>query len=100
MDPESSTGVSPQHLNRTSFDFQGQLDGPSFEKIFNFNGKQVKHVIEPEVTYRFVNGVSDFAEIIRFDERDVLADTSEVEYDLTNRFFSKRKMSDGSIDNQ
>lgn len=97
MDPQSSTGVSPQHLSRTSFDFQGQLDGPSFEKIFNFNGKQVKHVIEPEVTYRFVNGVSDFAEIIRFDERDVLADTSEVEYDLTNRFFSKRKMSDGSM---
>jgi LPS-assembly protein len=97
MDPESSTGVSPQHLSRTSFDFQGQLDGPSFEKIFNFGGKQVKHVIEPEVTYRFVNGVSDFAEIIRFDERDVLADTSEVEYDLTNRFFSKRKMSDGSM---
>ncbi len=97
MDPESSTGVSPQHLTRTSFDFQGRLDGPSFEKIFNVGGKQVKHVIEPEVTYRFVNGVSDFAEIIRFDERDVLADTSEVEYDLTNRFFSKRKMSDGSM---
>lgn len=97
MDPESSTGVSPQHLTRTSFDFQGRLDGPSFEKIFNVGGQQVKHVIEPEVTYRFVNGVSDFAEIIRFDERDVLADTSEVEYDLTNRFFSKRKMSDGSM---
>ena len=97
LDSESSTGVSAQHLARTSFDFQGQFDGPSVEKVFNFNGKQVKHVIEPEVTYRFVSGVGDFAEIIRFDEKDVLADTSEVEYDLTNRFFSKRKMSDGSI---
>ena len=96
LDPDSSTGVSPQHLTRTAFDFQGQFDGPSFEKVFDFNGKRVKHVIEPEVTYRFVSGVGDFAEIIRFDEKDVLADTSEVEYNLTNRFFSKRKMSDGS----
>jgi LPS-assembly protein len=96
LDPESSTGVSSQNLARTSFDFQGDFKGPSLEKVFDFQGREVKHVIEPEITYRFVSGVGDFAEIIRFDERDVLADTSEVEYDLTNRFFSKRKMSDGS----
>jgi len=27
----------------------------------------------------------------------VIADTSEVEYDLTNRFFTRRKASDGSV---
>ncbi|MFN8005592.1 MAG: hypothetical protein U0V70_00905 [Terriglobia bacterium] len=97
LDSESTTGVSGQNLSRSSFDFEGQLEGPSLEKIFYFKGTPVKHVIEPELTYRFVSGVGEFAETIRFDEKDVLADTSEVEYDLTNRFFTKRKMSDGTV---
>jgi LPS-assembly protein len=95
VSPNAPTGVSPRNLVRTAFDFQGYFSGPSFQRIFEAGGSRYKHVIEPEVTYRYVNGVSEFNQIIRFDEHDILSDTSEVEYGLNNRFFSRRRTSDG-----
>ena len=56
--PESPTGISPENLVRTAFDFKGYFTGPSFEKVFEAGGKRYKHVVEPEVTYRYINGVS------------------------------------------
>lgn len=93
--PEAPTGVSPRNVVRTAFDFQGYFTGPSFQKIFEVAGTRYKHVIEPEVTYRYVNGVSEFDRVIRFDEQDILSDSNEVEYGLSNRFFSRRRTSDG-----
>lgn len=95
IDPNADTGISPQNIVRSAFDFQGQFNGPSFQKIFDFHGTRYKHVIEPEVTYRYINGINEFDRIIRFDERDIISDTNEVEYSIINRFFSKRRTSDG-----
>ena len=50
-----------------------------------------KHVIEPYVTYRFVNGVNDFGRFLRFDQDDTLTDTNEVEFGVTQRLFRRRK---------
>ena len=47
-------------------------------------------MIEPSVTYRYVTGVDNFAQILRFDERDILSNTSEVEYAVVNRLYAKR----------
>jgi LPS-assembly protein len=47
-------------------------------------------VIEPRVAYRYVTGVNNFNNILRFDSRDVLSDTNEVEYALVNRIYGKR----------
>jgi LPS-assembly protein len=94
---EAPTGISPNNLVRTAFDFQGQFSGPSFEKVFGAGAHRLKHVVEPEVIYRYVNGVSEFDRIIRFDERDILSDSNEVEYSLNNRFFSRRRTSDGGF---
>jgi LPS-assembly protein len=54
---------------------------------------RLKHVIEPRITYRHVAGVPDFDRVIRFDERDLLNNTSEAEVSLINRFFGKREAS-------
>jgi LPS-assembly protein len=47
-------------------------------------------VVEPRVTYRYVSGIDNFARILRFDGRDILSDTNEVEYGLVNRLYAKR----------
>ncbi|MCI0622665.1 MAG: hypothetical protein L0387_13565 [Acidobacteria bacterium] len=95
--PESLTGVSPRNLARTAFDFKGYFSGPSLEKVFEAGGQRYKHVVEPEMTYRYINGVSEFDRIIQFDEHDILSDSNEVEYSVANRFFSRRRTSDGGF---
>ena len=49
-----------------------------------------RHVIEPYVIYRKIEGLNNFERIIRFDYTDAIADTNEIEYGLTNRFFTRR----------
>ncbi len=49
-----------------------------------------RHVIEPYVIYRRIGGVSNFQRIIRFDYEDAIADTNEIEYGISNRFFTRR----------
>ncbi len=40
--------------------------------------------------YRYTNGVENFASIIRFDYRDILSNTNEVEFGLLQRLYLKR----------
>ncbi len=83
-------------LNRTSGEFRLDFRGFGLERVYKHKGgwlgDRIKHVIEPEVTYRLVKGVNanDLDQIIRFDERDVVVDTNEVEYGITNRIFVRR----------
>lgn len=49
-----------------------------------------RHVVEPYFIYRKIGGISNFERIIRFDSTDAVADTNEMEFGLTNRFFSRR----------
>jgi len=53
-------------------------------------GRVLKHTIEPFAIYRYQTGIDNFSQIIRFDERDILADTNEVEYGIVNRLFTKK----------
>jgi LPS-assembly protein len=54
-------------------------------------GAQFKHVIEPRVTYTNVAGISNFDKIIRLDDTDILSNTNQVEFSLTNRLLAKDK---------
>src|SRR5262249_51474022 len=49
----------------------------------------VKHVIEARARYRYVTGIDDFGETIRFDQTDLLANTNEVEFSLVNRILQR-----------
>lgn len=49
-----------------------------------------RHTIEPYLTYRLIQGVDNFNKIIRFDYEDTATDTNEIEYGITNRFFTRR----------
>jgi LPS-assembly protein len=60
----------------------------------NFYGKnnafRFRHVIEPYATYRLIKGVNNFNKIVRFDYADTETDTNEIEFGLTNRFYTRK----------
>jgi len=78
--------------NREALDASVELLPPPLEKVFDreFLGRKWKHVIEPRVVYRMVTGVNDFANVLHFDERDILSNTHEVEYGLVTRLYAKQ----------
>ncbi len=78
--------------NRKALEGTVELRPPSVSRIFDrpFWGRKLKHVIEPRLTYRYVTGVNNFANVLRFDERDILSNTNEVEYGIIQRLYSKR----------
>jgi LPS-assembly protein len=79
-------------VNRKALEGTVEFRPPTLERVFGreFLGQKWKHVIEPLVVYRYVTGVDNFANILRFDERDILSDTHEVEYGFVTRLYAKR----------
>ena len=78
--------------NRQALDASVEVRAPVLEKVFDkdFLGKKWKHVIEPRAVYRIVTGVNDFANVLHFDERDILSNTHEVKYGFVTRLYAKR----------
>ena len=87
--------VTGNSLLRNERDVTVDLVFPALERIFShppkWMGEKVKHVIEPRVTYKYVNGIDNFNDIIRFDQTDILANTNQLEFSLTNRLLAKDK---------
>jgi LPS-assembly protein len=86
--------VAGVNLNRFSQEYGADLILPTLVKVFNgpkWMGGRMKHSIEPRAQVRLVRGVGDFNSIIRFDDVDLVANTSEVEYSLTNRLWAKNR---------
>jgi LPS-assembly protein len=101
-------------LVRNARDISLDVILPPIERIFKrktWLGDQLKHVIEPRATYRYISGltdrslvnnvkdsgssagvvnVSDYQRVIRFDQTDLLTDTNELELGLTQRLYAKR----------
>ena len=89
--------IVPVNVSRHYAEFAVDVRPPALEREFlNDDGsRRFKHVIEPYFTYRTIRGIGDeFDNIIRFDDRDAVANTNEVEYAIVNRFFTNRRVSD------
>src|SRR5712672_2918587 len=69
-----------------------ELHPPALSRVFEhpWLGRKWKHVIEPRMRYDYVNGVNNFANVLRFDATDILSNTNDVEYTLVNRLYAKR----------
>ena len=89
-------------INRNVLQASMEIRPPSVAKIFEHKpfGYVYKHVIEPRVVYRYQTGIDNFSQILRFDERDILADTNEVEYGVINRLYAKKSSSDPNCFNR
>lgn len=85
--------ASNDPTNRQAIDDWVELRPPALEKVFDheFLGRKWKHVIEPRMIYRMVTGVNDFANVLHFDDRDILSNTHEVQYGFITRLYAKRK---------
>lgn len=97
LEPGANVGTALSDVvNRKALEGTVELRTPALTRIFDrpLAGHKLKHVIEPHVTYRYVTGVNNFANILRFDARDILSNTNEVEYGVTNRLYSKRTSAD------
>jgi LPS-assembly protein len=83
-------------INRKSLQGSIEIRPPALDRIFDREilGRKWKHVVEPRVTYNYVTGVENFAHILRFDDRDILSDSNEVEYATVNRLYAKRTSSE------
>jgi LPS-assembly protein len=85
------TAIS-ETINRKSLQGSIELRPPAIGKIFDREvvGRKWKHTIEPRIIYTYVTGVNNFSHILRFDDRDILSDTNELEYAIVNRLYAKR----------
>jgi LPS-assembly protein len=93
LKPGTNVGTAlSDTINRKALESTVELRPPPLSRIFDrsFAGHKLKHVIEPRATYRYVTGVNNFDSILRFDARDILSNTNEVEYGIINRLYSKR----------
>jgi len=79
-------------INRNSANASFELRPPTIGKIFSQKpfGRVLKHTVEAYGLYRYQTGIDNFSQIIRFDQRDILVDTNEVEYGIINRLYVKR----------
>ncbi|HVW07743.1 MAG TPA: LPS assembly protein LptD [Bryobacteraceae bacterium] len=85
--------VSNTNLLRNAPEGKLDLIFPSIARIFNRKtifGDKLKHVIEPRVRYDYVTGVPDFNDTLLFDPTDLLTDTREMQFGITNRIYAKR----------
>ncbi len=81
-------------INRKALETSFEIRPPSLSRVFDGEllGRKWKHVIEPKINYDYVTGVNNFSRILRFDERDILSDTNEIEYSIVNRLYAKRSV--------
>jgi len=91
--PGGTVGAATSNaVNRKALEGSVEMRPPSLARVFEraILGRKWKHVIEPRATYRYVTGVNNFASILRFDARDLLSNTHEVEYGVIHRLYAKR----------
>jgi LPS-assembly protein len=91
LDPATRL-VLPRDVVRGYGEFELDLRPPALARNFRRGDGSVwfRHVIEPYVIYRRIAGIDDFDRIIRFDYVDAIADTNEIEFGISNRFYTKR----------
>jgi len=85
--------ISGDGVFRNAGEFTLDLRLPSLARTFDgphWLGDRVKHVIEARAGFRKVDGVNDFHRFIRFDDTELLSDTTEADYSITNRLYAKR----------
>lgn len=95
----SRGSLSGENVFRKYAEFNLGIRPPSLAKIYNYKDgtPHFKHLIEPIFNYHVISGINNFDRIIRFDARDTVANTNEVEYGVTNRFFMQKETNDGRL---
>ncbi len=91
IDPATGL-VTPRDVVRGYGEFELDLRPPALARNFRRSdgSTRFRHVIEPYLIYRRIAGIDNFNQILRFDYVDAIADTNEIEYGISNRFYTRR----------
>jgi LPS-assembly protein len=83
--------LSHNAVFRGDADIRMNVRAPAIERDFALTGwnRELRHVIEPEIYYRYVHGIDLARETLRFDTTDIATDTNEAGFSLTQRFYLK-----------
>jgi LPS-assembly protein len=82
--------ISHESLNRADADVSLDVRPPAMERDFTLGhwNRELRHVIEPEFTYRFVGGIGSREQnVLMADTTDIATDTNEIGFSLTQRFY-------------
>jgi LPS-assembly protein len=84
--------ISHDPLNRADFEASVDIRPPAIERDFEMAGwnRVIRHVIEPELTYRYVGGIGAQAQnVLLIDTTDIATNTNELSYSLTQRLYMR-----------
>jgi LPS-assembly protein len=82
--------ISHDPVNRKDLEASIEIRPPALERDFKlpFWNRELRHVIEPELTYRYVGGIGPQARnVLLFDTADTVTNTNEAGFSLTQRFY-------------
>lgn len=80
--------VSHDPLSRSDFEASVDVRPPALERDFAMGNFELRHVIEPELTYRLVGGIGVKAQNVPLiDPTDIATNTNEVGYAVTQRLY-------------
>jgi LPS-assembly protein len=88
--------ISHDAFNRGDIEFSVDLRAPVLERDFALSrwNRVMRHVIEPEFTYRYLGGIGSRAvNVLLVDTTDIATNTDEVGYSLTQRFYLRPAVS-------
>ncbi|MGA2534993.1 MAG: LPS assembly protein LptD [Terracidiphilus sp.] len=77
-------------VNRSDLEASVDIRPPAVERDFDLGGwnRELRHVIEPELTYRYVSGIGPQArDVLLVDTRDIATNTNELGFSLMQRFY-------------
>lgn len=91
--PGQIPGVLRQGINRAAERLRLSWTPPGLERVYHgpggWLGTRLKHVMQPEVSFHYTSGVHNFQDLLQFDPTDILTDTRELDYRLSNRLFTR-----------
>ncbi|MBV8551933.1 MAG: LPS-assembly protein LptD [Acidobacteriaceae bacterium] len=81
---------------RNDADVTVDLRLPTLERIYTppkwlHLGTKLKHTIEVGAEYEYLTGINAFQKILLFDTTDILSNTNQLTYSMTNRLYRKDK---------
>jgi LPS-assembly protein len=82
--------INHSPLNRTDLEASLDIRPPALERDFELPRwhRELRHVIEPELTYHYVGGIgADARNALLFDTTDIATDVNEAGFSLTQRFY-------------
>jgi hypothetical protein len=100
LDPLTGQQV-PVGLTRSLLQLSAGVTGPSFSRVFqtpkNGYAERFKHLIEPNINWRWYSPFADFNRVVQHDGTDtIVGGTSQLDYGIRNTLMARRRAPEGS----